>query len=175
MPIERSLTPVDVARIGSIARQLLDASTLCAIATVSSDGWPHINTAYFAWSDSWDIIWLSEPAAQHSRNVRANSAVAVAVYDSHQMWGEPDRGIQLFGHARELSGVASRNVEALYAQRFAAFAQTDLSAYRFYRCRPQRMKLFDERALGTAIFVTARIRRDRQLAWERTDIYQPAP
>lgn len=173
MPIERSQTPIDAAQIIAIAHQLLDASPLCSIATVSPDGRPSINTAYFAWSSSWDLVWLSEPDAQHSRNVRANSLVAIAVYDSHQVWGNPDRGIQLFGRTRELNGLAARNAEALYAQRFAPYAQANLSAYRFYRCRPQRMKLFDESALGTATFVTARIRRDGQLAWERTDIYQP--
>ena len=172
MPIERSRTPVDEAQIVSIVRQLLDASPLCAIATVLLDGQPHINTAYFAWSDLWDIVWLSEPTAQHSRNVRANGVVAIAIYDSHQVWGEPDRGIQLFGRARELSGPASRNAEALYARRFASFAQTDLSAYRFYRCRPQRIKLLDERILGAATFVTARIKRDGRVAWERTEVYQ---
>jgi uncharacterized protein YhbP (UPF0306 family) len=174
MPIERSRTPIDGARIASIARQLLDASALCSIATVSPQGQPHANTAYFAWSDSWDLVWLSEPTAQHSRNVRANGLTAITVYDSQQVWGNPDRGIQLFGRARELSGRAARNAEALYAQRFTAYAQTNLSAYRWYRCHPQRMKLFDERELGTATFVTARIRRDGQVTWEGTDIYLPS-
>jgi hypothetical protein len=35
------------------------------------------------------------------------------------------------------------------------------------------MKLFDERALGSATFVTARIKKGGQLTWERTDIYRP--
>jgi uncharacterized protein YhbP (UPF0306 family) len=174
MPIETSRTPVDAEQLATVAHDLLDASTLCAIATMSPDNWPHINTAYFARGDLWDLVWLSEPAAQHSQNVRANGAVAIAVYDSHQVWGNADHGIQLFGRARELEGLAARNAQALYTGRFARFAQTDLSAYRFYRCRPQRMKLFDERTFGEGIFVIARIRRDGQLAWEGTDLYRAA-
>jgi uncharacterized protein YhbP (UPF0306 family) len=172
MPIETSRTPVDAEQLAIVARHLLDASTLCAIATLSSDNRPHINTAYFAWGDSWDLVWLSEPAAQHSQNVRANGLVAIAVYDSHQVWGSEDRGIQLFGRASELVGVAARNALTLYTRRFAHFGQTDLSAYHLYRCRPQRMKLFDEPTFGAGAFVIARIRRDRQLTWERSDLYR---
>jgi uncharacterized protein YhbP (UPF0306 family) len=155
-----------------VARHLLDASTLCAIATVSPDNRPHINTAYFPWGDSWDLVWVSEPAAQHAQNVCANGLVAIAVYNSQQVWGNSDRGIQLFGHTRELEGLAARNAQALYTRRFAQFTQADLSAHHVYRCRPQRVKLFDERAFGVGAFVIARARRDGQLAWERTHLYR---
>jgi nitroimidazol reductase NimA-like FMN-containing flavoprotein (pyridoxamine 5'-phosphate oxidase superfamily) len=93
MGIERSNRPVAASRIAATARELLDASTLCAIATVNADGRAHVNTAYFGWSRDFDIVWLSEPRARHSRNLRANESVAIAVYDSTQTWGKTDRGI----------------------------------------------------------------------------------
>jgi hypothetical protein len=158
MRIETSRTPVDIAQLAIVARHLLDAPTLCAIATVSPHNRPRINTASFAWSDSCDLAWLSESAAQHSQIVRANGVVAIAVYDSHQVWGHADRDIQLFGRASEFNGVPARNAQALYAQRVIRCAQTDQSADRFYRCRPQRMKLFDEPTFGAGAFVVARIR-----------------
>jgi uncharacterized protein YhbP (UPF0306 family) len=172
MAIGRSNRPLAAARIAATAEQLLDASTLCAIATVTAAGRAHINTAYFAWSRDFDIVWMSEPRAAHSRNLRANDSVAIAVYDSNQIWGKPDRGIQLFGSAREVRGENARQAKTLYAKRFPDFAEADLSAYRFYFFRPRRLKLFDERALGTGTFVTARVARDRRLAWERTEIYR---
>jgi uncharacterized protein YhbP (UPF0306 family) len=171
MAIERSNRPLAAARIDAIARQLLDSSTLCAIATVTAGGRAHVNTAYFAWSDDFDIVWLSEPRATHSRNLRASGSVAIAVYDSSQTWGKPDRGIQLFGSAQAARGEKASEAETLYAKRFPAFADPDLSAYSFYLFRPRRLKLFDERALGTGTFVTARVTRDRRLAWERTELY----
>jgi uncharacterized protein YhbP (UPF0306 family) len=172
MAIEQSRRPVAAARMAATARRLLDASTLCAIATVTADGRAHLNTAYFAWSRDFDIVWLSEPRARHSRNLHANKSVAIAVYDSTQTWGEPDRGIQLFGSAREARGEHRNQAETLYAKRFPDFTAADLSAYRFYVFRPRRLKLFDERALGAGTFVTARLTRDRRLAWERTEIYR---
>jgi uncharacterized protein YhbP (UPF0306 family) len=172
MAIERSHRRLAAARITATARQLLEASTLCAVATVARSGRAHVNTAYFAWSRDFEIVWLSEPGATHSRNLRANPSTAIAVYDSGQTWGKPDRGIQLFGTAREVAGDAAEQAEALYGRRFPAYAKADLGAYRFYRFTPRRLKLFDEPALGAATFVTARVGPDGRLAWERTERYR---
>ena len=78
----------------------------------------HINTAYFAWTPELDIVWLSEPRARHSRNIRANDSAAITVYDSAQTWGHTDCGIQLFGRARELEPSRAGRFEAQYAARF---------------------------------------------------------
>ena len=173
MAIERSKRPVAPARLARTAGSLLDASPLCAIASVDGRGGAHVNTAYFAWSPDFEVVWLSEPRARHSRNVRANASVAIAVYDSRQSWGRPDRGIQLFGSARELTGKAVGEGEALYGARFRRYRPDKLSEYRFYRFRPRRLKLFDERGLGAGRFVTARVTRGG-LVWERTEIYRAA-
>ena len=159
--------------MAATARRLLDASTLCAIATVTADVSAHVNSAYFAWSRDFHIVWLSEPRARHSRNLRVNNSVAIAVYDSTQTWGTPDRGIQLFGSAREVGGENDNQAETLYAKRFPDFTETDLGAYGFYVFRARRLKLFDERALGAGTFVTARLTRDRRLAWERGSPHAP--
>jgi uncharacterized protein YhbP (UPF0306 family) len=172
MPIERSHRPIAATRLSEIARRLLEASTLCAISTVTPAGLAHVNTAYFAWSPELDVIWLSEPRARHSRNVRGNPSVAIAVYDSTQTWGTPDRGIQLLGRARRAAEDEIEWCVAVYTRRFAAFVRTDLGAYRFFLFRPRRLKLFDEAALGAGVFVTATVRRDGRLTWNRTEVYR---
>ena len=151
--------------------ELLDASTLCAIATVSPRRAPHVNTAYFAWSPDFQIIWLSDPGATHSRNLRKSTAAAIAVYDSTQTWGQPDRGIQLSGTACEVPAGDVTPASTVYSRRFAAYEDDELSGYRFHRFRPQRLKLFDEKKLGAGIFVTARVDARGRLAWDRTEIY----
>jgi uncharacterized protein YhbP (UPF0306 family) len=172
MTIERSKRPLAAARIAAAARRLLDASTLCAIATVSNGGRVHINTAYFAWSRAFDVVWVSDSHARHSRNLRANDRVAITVYDSSQTWGGPDRGIQLFGSAHELAQPADRDAEQIYANRFSEFGGADLGSYRFYCFHPRRLKLFDEHVLGAGVFVTARIGSKGGVTWERTEIYR---
>ena len=151
------------------ARRLLDASTLCAIATVTPRGDAHVNTAYFAWTPGWRLVWLSDPGASHSRNIRANGAAAVAVYDSNQSSGTADRGIQLHGSARQLGGSEALDAESIYAERFSV----EPGSYRFFELRARRLKLFDEDALGPGTFVTAAVGRGGRLRWQRTEIYKP--
>jgi uncharacterized protein YhbP (UPF0306 family) len=158
------------SRIERAAFGLLDASPLCAISTVSPRTIAHVNTAYFAWSHEFDIFWLSDPAARHSRNIRARPSTAIAVYDSHQVWGRPDRGIQLVGSSNRLPATATAHTQSLYAARFPRYATLDLHAYRFYRFRADRLRVFDEPAFGAGVFVTANIDPGRRLVWERTDI-----
>ena len=131
MAIERSNRRVAATRIVAIARQLLESSTLCAIATVTGNGAAHVNSAYFAFDRDFKVVWLSEPQALHSRNLRANHSAAIAVYDSGQSWGRPDRGVQLSGTAREAADEDAERAEALYARRFSAYTKTDLGGYRF--------------------------------------------
>jgi uncharacterized protein YhbP (UPF0306 family) len=166
MPVERRARRVSQTRLRELAHALLEASSLCAIATVSVTKTPHVNTAYFAASAELDLVWLSDPESQHSRNLAANPAAAVAIYDSRQTWGVADRGIQLFGSARLPSRPGE--AEALYAARFATYDPARFTSYRLYRFRPRTVKLFDEQKLGGGVFVTARS-RGGSLEWQRTE------
>jgi len=164
------MRPVAGLRIERAVFGLLDASPLCAIATAAPRTTAHIHTAYFVWTRDFEIFWLSDPAAQHSRNIRARPSTAITVFDSHQVWGQHDRGIQLFGSTRQLPATQIAHAESLYAARFQGYATPDLQAYRFYRFRTERLKVFDEAVFGAAVFVTASIHSGRRLIWERTDI-----
>ena len=174
MTVERSTRPVPAERLARAARRLLDASRLCAISTVAEDGTAHVNTAYFAWSGELELVWLSDPEATHSRNVEERRTAAVAIYDSRQSWGRPDRGIQLFGAARRAGEDESRDAHAVYADRFSRAADLDPGSYRFYVFRPERVKLFDERDFGAGWFVIATVDDSGALAWEATEIYRSA-
>jgi uncharacterized protein len=145
---------------------------LFALATVAPDGSAHVNTAYFAWGPTLELVWLSHPEAKHSQNIHASGSAAAAVYDSTQSWGKPDRGIQLFGTAAAVEDSKEGDAATLYAGRFPDYRNEDLGAYRFYVLRPQRVKLFDERELGAAHFVIAAVEGDGRLAWEATEIYR---
>jgi hypothetical protein len=168
LAIERPRRRIGRARLRAIVAELLDTSTLCAIATVGGGSRAHVNTAYFAWTPDLHLIWLSDPAAAHSRNLRARRSAAAAVYDSAQTWGGPDRGIQLFGRA----GEAGDDRETAYAARFPGFMDSLRGAYRFYELAPRRVKLFHELVLGAGTFVTARVSAGGVLDWERTELYR---
>lgn len=170
MAITRSPRQISSPQLAALARELLSASTLCAIATVSPDCRAHLNTAYFAWSDKLDLVWLSDPQAKHSCNLRERPTTAIGVYDSNQTWGSPDRGIQLFGQAHELGGPRARDAETAYSARFPDYRAAGFADYRLYGFQPDRVKLFDERSLGSGVFVTARVGQG-ELDWEYTEVY----
>src|SRR6476661_4797333 len=65
------MRPVARLRIERAAFGLLDASTLCAIVTAAPRTRAHLHTAYFVWTRDFEVFWLSDPAATHSRNIRA--------------------------------------------------------------------------------------------------------
>jgi len=146
----------------------MNASPLCALATVSPGGRAHINHMYFARSGLFDVVWISDPDSRHSRNLLTNSSAAVTIFDSHQTWGRPDRGIQLFGTAGLASSTRVREAERAYAARFPPYDPSD--SYPIYRFRPREVKLFYERLLGGGTLVTARVTRDR-LTWLRTEVW----
>jgi hypothetical protein len=98
--------------------------------------------------------------------------VAIAVYDSTQSWGKQDRGIQLFGSAREIAESYVGDAEAIYTSRFPDYQPGEFRAYRLYGFRPRRVKLFDERELGGGRFISARVEGGGRLTWERTEIYR---
>src|SRR5436189_1346631 len=152
MTVERRARRFSSERLERVARRLMNASPLCSLATLSPGGRAHINHMYFAWGERLDVFWISDPDSIHSRNLTRNRSAAVTVYASNQVWGKPDRGIQLFGTA----GV-TRSAEP-YARRFKAFdaEANDLPCYRF---RPRTLKLFDERSLAGGTLVTARVTR----------------
>jgi uncharacterized protein YhbP (UPF0306 family) len=144
----------------------MNASPLCSLATVTPRGSAHINHMYFAWNDRFEVFWISDSDSIHSRNLMRNSSAAVTVYASNQVWGKPDRGIQLFGTA----GVTrQREAAEVYARRFRDFdlQANDLPCYRF---KPRTVKLFDERSLAAGTLVTARVTGER-LAWVKTETW----
>jgi uncharacterized protein YhbP (UPF0306 family) len=146
---------------------LLEASSLCSIATVTPERTAHANTAFFAYSDALEIFLLSHPMSQHCRNLRSNASVALTVFSTEQRWADPGRGVQLFGTAEEVSGAAAREAERWYETRFPAYgawrsslAERDLAReYRFYRIAVTTVKILDEEALGDGLVVRATVVR----------------
>lgn len=148
----------------------MNASPLCAIATVWPGGRAHINHMYFASTVRFDVVWISDAESRHSRNLLTNPSAAVTIYDSHQTWGRPDRGIQLFGTAGAVSGRAAEQARRAYSARFPSYDASLADSLPIYRFRPRELKLFYERVLGGGTLVTAKVTADR-LAWVRTEVF----
>ena len=166
LTVERRARKFPSRTLDRVARRLMNASPLCALATVSPRGRAHINHMYFAWNDRFEIFWISDPDSIHSRNLTKNGSASVTVYASNQVWGRPDQGIQLFG----LAGLApGKQAAEVYGGRFKDF-DSKSNELPYYRFRPSSVKLFDERSLAPGTLVTARVTRDG-LLWTRTEVW----
>jgi hypothetical protein len=145
---------------------ILEGNVLCSIATVTPEGRPHINTAYFSYSDVLELYFLSHPASLHCRNLSSNSSMAMTVFSSAQQWTDPGQGIQLFGTAEQAPSIDE--AERSYASRFhnyvgwkGTLSGDDLARqYRFYLFRVAEVKILDERTFGDALFVRALVQRE---------------
>ncbi len=141
--------------------RILRRNVLASFATVSPDGRAHINTAYYAWAEDWSLVFFSYPDSCHARNLELNSSMAVAVFDSHQRWGNPDQGVQLFGRCRRPHRISAIRAEKVYSARFPGFERWRARLRREegsfalvpFRFRPTRAKILDERNLGGGRFV----------------------
>src|ERR1700716_577824 len=116
MTIERRSRSFSSARLEAVARRLMNASPLSSLATVSPGGRAHINHMYFAWNERFEVVWISDADSLHSRNLVKNSSAAVTIYASNQIWGRPDRGIQLFGTAGVTKARTAQNARRLYGR-----------------------------------------------------------
>ncbi|HEX9340806.1 MAG TPA: pyridoxamine 5'-phosphate oxidase family protein [Thermoplasmata archaeon] len=147
-------------------RRIVGENVLCSMSTIRPRNGAHINTAYFCYSPAMEIFFLSDASSTHCRNLDRNPSMAVAVFRSTQVWGRPDRGLQLFGTCHQAVGPLARRAERLYGQRFPRYARNvamtsgaskrgadQLRSYRFYRFVPRTVKILDERVFGGAVFV----------------------
>jgi uncharacterized protein len=144
----------------SVAR-LLAANELCSIATQGENGEVHINTAFFGFSDNLDLYFLSNPASLHCQNLSRSPQVAIAVFDSQQIWGAAHKGLQLFGICALATGVEEKIACELYSSRFAHYMEfrNRLSHLRFYRFTTAVVKVLDEDEFGEEVLVSAQVVR----------------
>jgi len=147
---------------------ILRSNELCSMATVTPEGESYIHTAYFCFNEDLDIFFVSDPTTYHGQNIAKSRSMAVAVAATNQPWDQPHRGLQLFGECSMASLAESAKAFTIHAARFHAYGEyikalnpLELKAlrFKFYVCRPNRIKIFDEPQFGEEVFVTATVER----------------
>ena len=111
---------------------------------------PHAASVFYAVDDSLRLIFLSKPTSTHGVHIGAGAPVAVTVTEHYDDW-ESIQGVQLWGTARRLRGVAKAAGMAVYVQRFP-FVRELMAAPRLaaslrkvavYRVAPERVAFTD--------------------------------
>ncbi len=124
---------------------LAETSTL-TLATTEPDGTPRATPVYFAVTPEVGLVFLSDPATPHARNLADRPSIAVAVYADVEDW-RAIRGLQMKGTALRLDDDAAQEALALYRRRFDFLAQVPAALDRMsvYLFRPHWVRLIDNR------------------------------
>ncbi len=129
------------------AVRIFESAHLCSIATITSSSHAHINTAFFCYDKFLEIFFLSETDSIHAQNLLSNSSIALSIFDTHQPWGEPLLGMQVFGECKIASIEDHIRAAALYRSRFPVYVKHlngFLLKYRFFKVKPHTLKIVDE-------------------------------
>lgn len=128
----------------------LDAHTVLSLATAGKEG-AHAASVMYA-RDGFSLFWVSDPTTRHSRELEAESRVAVTIAPHYEDF-RLIRGLQIHGRAHRLEGSAERTRGiALLAARFPfleafltgpAGLRSQLDKAALYRLEPGRIVLVD--------------------------------
>jgi hypothetical protein len=171
MPLQVLAPGFSSARLLIAVTQILDLNGLCSMATRSEAGTVDINTAFFAVGADLILYFLSNPNAAHCRNLTHVPQMAVTVFDSHQQWGQPHAGLQLFGSGGRVPPAHLERARACYAARFEEYFDLAIRAgeasaaparprgLELYGFAPTRVKILNELEFGDETYISAEIQR----------------
>ena len=137
----------DLEPVIGVAKQVLGDNKYLVLGTASAGGSPWVSPVYFAqapWleQDPPDLWWVSLPQTRHSRLIRANSQVAVTVFDSSVGIGEAS-AVYIEAWAQECDPVQAAIGAPIFSARsirdgarsWALDMVTGSAAHRLYRAR----------------------------------------
>lgn len=87
------------------AKRIIEENLYITIATATKDGTPWISPVFFAYDKIYNLFWVSNKNALHSKLIRENPHVAIVIFDSSIPEGEGD-GVYFGANAHELENEA---------------------------------------------------------------------
>lgn len=154
----------DLKEMRKSISEILSRNLVLSMGTVDGEE-PHINTAFYAFTDDIELFILTPPHTRHGQNLEENSSVAVDIHESDQHWTDKKQGLQISGTAVKADDV-SRAFE-VYSKRCPELENiaSDVEELReidaeFYRIEPEEIKIFDEERFEKDPWVKLEVRRD---------------
>jgi nitroimidazol reductase NimA-like FMN-containing flavoprotein (pyridoxamine 5'-phosphate oxidase superfamily) len=139
------MTPEEVIR-----QQLPQVNIMQLAAAVNNQ--PQICTLHFYSDEDFNFYWCSTLDSSHPQAIKQNSQVAAYVL-AHENTPEEDYviGVSIIGQAELLDAETIQKISAAYAEKLAKKPDyvSDIvsgkSPYKFYRLKPSRIVLFDNK------------------------------
>jgi uncharacterized protein YhbP (UPF0306 family) len=98
------------------AKLFIDSNLYMTLGTADADGRPWVSPVYYAVADYRELFWVSEPEANHSRNLAARPELSIVIFDSTVPIGT-GQGVYMAAVAEELSGAELERGIDLFSRR----------------------------------------------------------
>jgi uncharacterized protein YhbP (UPF0306 family) len=128
---------------------VLDFIAKHKLMVVSTNGdFPWIASVYYTFDKDLNFYFLSSPKTLHAKQILKNQKVAAAIVDTDQDINAQKRGLQLFGIAQQISGLAKVK-HALDLWKLNLGVIDSKLTYKvvkgsMFKITPKRIKLFDQ-------------------------------
>lgn len=86
------------------ARRIIDSIMYMTLATADEHGRPWASPVWYAAASPTQLLWASDPNAQHSRNIASRPEIGLVVFDSTVPIGGAE-GVYMEAAAEQLTGV----------------------------------------------------------------------
>jgi uncharacterized protein YhbP (UPF0306 family) len=132
----------------ALIKEVLEKGYLMSLATLD-DGGVWVADVIYVHGDAFNIYWMSDPKARHSKAVVEHSAIAGTITVSGQ--GENNLGIQFSGVAYKLEGPRYDLAKKHYAKRKKSEPKESddvLEGDSWYMLKPTHIDLIHEKHFG---------------------------
>ncbi len=106
----------DALDLPALGREIIDANLYMVLGTADRDGRPWATPVYFAPVSYREFLWVSEPDAQHSRNIEARRQLSIVIFDSTAAINT-GQAVYMSAEAEELTGDGAPEALAAYSRR----------------------------------------------------------
>lgn len=148
-----------ITDLNKLAREIIQKNQYVTIATSDRNGNPWISPVVYTFDKEWNLYFISMTTSKHCQNIEVNNNVAVAIFDSTQLWGE-GVGLQIDAKAEQLKLLEYPKVIKLYALRkypyggintdramkFVKSMVLEGKTYKIYKITPQSVWMNDPNA-----------------------------
>lgn len=145
-----------VKDLNKLAKKIITKNQYVSIASADSQGRPWVSPVVYAYDEDWNLYFVSMPSSRHCQNIKTNKNIALAIFDSHQKWGQ-GVGLQIEGQARVLNLKDSLLASRIYAKRIYPYGGLNTKAalnfiksmvlkgkkYRIYKIKPNQVYMND--------------------------------
>jgi nitroimidazol reductase NimA-like FMN-containing flavoprotein (pyridoxamine 5'-phosphate oxidase superfamily) len=141
------LTDADMESLSEQARRIVDANKYLTLSTADTDGLPWVTPVYFT-PDGDRYLWLSSPAARHSRNIAERPEVAFTIFDSTVPFGGAE-AVYCAARAGLVPDEELEQAAAVFAARFDELADYTADEMR----EPAELRLYQAVVTETSVLL----------------------